>query len=249
MTETSFKKIFTVLEAVIAHQDNGLSFSDVAAETGLPRASVHRALKGLVDLGYLNYNPETKRYRGALKLANLGSEVVGHFDLREHARPYLLEMHRNTGHTCNMGIKNGNRGIHIDKVEAQDYGIKLCSEVGKSFPLHCTGMGKSLLAWSPQEEVDAVLAEPLEVFTEKTVRNPDDLRELLQKIRGQGYSLDDEEITRGMMCVAAPVFGIDGHVIAAISVTFPTYVSTERGLDREIETIKHYAAAIGGAVE
>ena len=249
MTMTSFKKIFTVLEAVIAHQDSGLSFSDVATETGLPRASVHRALKGLVDLGYLTFNPETKRYRGALKLANLGSEVVGHFDLREHARPYLLKMHRDTGHTCNMGIKNGNKGIHIDKVEAQDYGIKLCSEVGKSFPLHCTGMGKSLLAWSPQEEVEAVLAEPLEVFTEKTVSDLEELRNLLKKIREQGYSLDDEEITRGMMCVAAPVFGTGEHLIAAISVTFPTYVFIDRGLDREIEAIKHYAAAIGGAVK
>jgi DNA-binding IclR family transcriptional regulator len=246
---TSFKKVFTVLETVIAHQDTGLSFSDVAVKTELPSASVHRALKGLVDLGYLNFNPETKRYRGALKVASLGSEVVGHFNLREHARPYLLNMHRDTGHTCNMGIKNGDIGIHIDKVETQEYGIKLCSEVGKSFPLHCTGMGKALLAWSPDEEVKEVLDKPLEVFTDKTISDPEEIKALLKKIREQGYSLDDEEISRGMMCVAAPVFGIDGHLIAAISVSFPTYVFTERGLDPEIKCVKHYATAIGGAVE
>jgi len=246
---TSFEKVFTVLEAVIAHQDNGLSFTDVAMKTGLPRTNVHRALKGLLELGYLSFNSETKRYRGAMKLAHLGSEVVGHFDLREHAHPYLLKMHRDTGHTCNMGIKNGNRGIHIDKVEEQNYGIKLCSEVGKSFPLHCTGMGKSILAWSPQEEVEAVLAEPLEVFTEKTVTNPEELRLLLKQIRKQGYSLDDEEIIRGMTCVAAPVFGVGGRLIAAISVTFSTYSIIGRGLDREIELVKNCAAAIGGAVK
>jgi DNA-binding IclR family transcriptional regulator len=244
---SSFGKVFSVLETVIAHQDRGLSFSEAASRTGLPKASVHRILKGLMELGYLNFNPETKRYQGTLKLATLGSEVMSHFDLRDYAHPYLLKMHRETEHICNMGIKNGNGGVHIDKIETQDYGIKLCSEVGKSFPLHCTGMGKSLLAWSPEEEVDAVLSEPMPSFTEKTITDPGDLRKQLVRIREEGYAVDDEEITRGIICVAAPVFGVGGRLIAAISLTFPTYVYHDRGIAREIEAVKRYAAAIGGA--
>ena len=243
----SFSKVFSVLETVIANQDRGLSFSEAASKTGLPKASVHRILKGLMELGYLNFNPETKRYRGTLKLATLGSEVMSHFDLREHAHPYLLKMHRDTGHTCNMGIRNGNAGIYIDKIEAEDYGIKLYSAVGKSFPLYCTGMGKILLAWAPDEEIEAALAGPLESFTEKTVTDPGELRKQLGWIREQGYALDVEEITRGIICVAAPVFGVGGNLIAAISLTFPSYVYHDRGIEREIEAIKRHAAAIGGA--
>jgi len=243
----SFGKVFSVLEAVIANQEAGLSFSQATAETGLPKASVHRILKGLVELGYLNFNLDNKRYRGTLKLATLGAEVMSHFDLRDYVHPYLLKMRRDTGHTCNLGIKDGNAGIYLDKIEAEDYGIKLYSVVGKSFPLYCTGMGKILLAWAPEEEIEAALAVPLESFTERTITDPGKLRQQLGQIREQGYALDEEEITRGIMCVAAPVFGVGGRLIAAISLTFPSYVYHDRGIAREIEVIKHHAAAIGGA--
>ena len=241
-------KIFTVIETVVANQVTGLTFSEVAVECGLPKASVHRTLKGLVELGYLTYNPESKKYRGGLRLGALGSEVMVHFQLRDHAHPHLLEMQRRMGHTCNMGIKEGDTGIYIDKVESQDYGIKLQSEIGRSFPLHCTGLGKCLLAWASDREVESVLSRPLKKYNENTIIDPPRVRRKLEEVREAGFAVDHEEITRGIMCVAAPVFGVGNNVIAAISMTFPVYVFSERGIESEIKAILSYAEEIGVAI-
>jgi len=245
---SSLEKVLVVIETVVANQVAGATFSEISRQSGLPKASVHRTLKGLVDLGYLTYDPDSKRYRGGLKLGSLGSEVMANFRLRDHAHPHLLKMQQETGHTCNMGIKEGNTGVYVDKVESQDYGIKLLSEVGRSFPLHCTGLGKCLLAWAPAPEVESILRGPLRKYTESTIVDPDRIRAQLHELRETGYAMDQEEITRGIMCVAAPVFGVDNGVIAAISLTFPTYVFSDRGVDREIKAILHYARNIGGAL-
>lgn len=245
----SADKIFDVLEAVVSHQDSGLNFAAVVNATGLPKASAHRILKALTELGYLSLSPETKRYRGTLKLAALGAEVTSNFDLRDYVHPGLLKLHQETSHTSNMGIRNGEVGIYVDKIESQDYGIKLFSEIGKSFPLHCTAMGKVLVAYAEAQEIERILSRPLKAFTEKTIIEPAVLKEELERIRAEGYAVDREEITRGIMCVAAPVFGVQGKIVCSISVAFPSYINSDRGIQREIKALKRHAAAISGLLK
>ena len=246
---SSSNKIFAVLEAVVSHQDSGLNFAAVVSTTGLPKASAHRILKALTDLGYLSLSPETKRYRGTLKLAALGAEVTSNFDLRDYVHPQLLKLHQETSHTSNMGIRNGEVGIYVDKIESLDYGIKLFSEIGKSFPLHCTGMGKILLAFGEAEDIERILSRPLKAFTEKTITDQAVLKAELEEIRTEGYAVDREEITRGIMCVAAPVFGLQGKIVCAISAAFPSYINSDRGITREIEALKRHADAISGMLK
>jgi DNA-binding IclR family transcriptional regulator len=242
----SLSKAFEVLNAVVSRQDTGIGFAEVVARTGLPKASAHRVLRELTAMGYLTYNPDTKKYRGSLKLANLGSEVMANFDLRDHAHPHLLELRRATDHTCHMAIRDGDVGVYVDKVESHDYEIKLFSEVGKSFYLHCTGLGKVLLAWSDPNDVKVILARPLKAFTDRTITDSERLLRELEAVRAQGYALDREEITRGIMCVAAPVFGVQGNCIAAVSTTFPAYLNEERGIDLERMAVLNCAQAISG---
>jgi DNA-binding IclR family transcriptional regulator len=237
---------FKILEAVVARQETGLTFSEVVAATGVPRTSVHRLLKELAALGLLAYDPETARYRGHLRLAALGAEVTVHFDLRRYARPFLLELHRLTGHISNLGARDGLTGVYLDKIEARDYGIRLYSAVGKRFPLHCTGLGKAILAFAEPDLLEAVLARPLQAFTHQTITDPERLRDQLVEVKGQGYALDKEEITRGLVCVAAPIFDPAGHVVGGLSVTFPTYLAEERGVEAEVAAVKGQAAALSG---
>jgi DNA-binding IclR family transcriptional regulator len=241
-------KIFTVLEAVISHQEKGLTFAGTVASTALPKASVHRILKGMTELGYLNFNPETKRYFGSLRLAALGAEVISNFQLRDHVRPHLLELNRETEHTSNLAILDGTMGVYVDKVESKDFGIKLFSEVGKSFPLYCTGLGKALLAYSSDETVEKLLKTPLNALTERTITDPEALKKELDLIRDRGYAMDNEEITRGIMCTAAPVFGLNRELICAISIAFPAYIKEDRGIEPEIAAIKKYATLISEAL-
>ena len=128
-------KVFSIIETIVAGQDRGLTYSEIVAALDLPKSSVHRILKDLNALGYIRFNPETKRYFGSLKLAALGAEVMSNFQLRDHVRPHLLDLHRETDHTTNLGILEGNVGVFVDKIESKDFGIKLFSEIGKTFPL------------------------------------------------------------------------------------------------------------------
>ena len=241
-------KVFSIMETVVARQDTGATYSEIVAAVNLPKSSVHRILKDLTELGYLNFNPETKRYFGSLRLASLGAEVVAHFQLRDHVRPFLLELHRETDHTTNLGVLNGNVGVFVDKIESKDFGIKLFSEIGKTFPLHCTGLGKALLAFSSPETLGSLLDESLPSLTEKTITSPVALRQELARIREQGFAVDCEEITRGIMCTAVPVFGFDGEMAGAVSVTFPSYINDDRGIEPEITATKKYAALISGSL-
>lgn len=241
-------KVFAIIESVVAGQDTGVTYSEIVAALELPKSSVHRVLKSLTGLGYLNFNPETKRYFGSLRLAALGAEVMSHFHLREHVRPYLLKLHRETDHTTNLAVLDRTVGVFIDKIESKDFGIKLFSEIGKTFPLHCTSLGKALLAFSSEDAVVRLLESPLKALTEKTITEPEVLKRELALIREQGYAIDNEEITRGIMCVASPVFGFNGEVACAISITFPAYIKQDRGIEREIAAIKKFAALISSSL-
>jgi len=243
---SSTARILGIIETIVARQETGLTFTEIVAQSGMPKATVHRIVKELSEAGYLTFSPETKKYRGSLKLASLGAGVMASFDLRDHVHPQMIKMHQETKHTCNLAVKHGDLGIYVDKIESQDFGIKLFSAVGKTFPLHCTALGKVLLAHSAPREVKRVLSPPLTSFTSRTITDPEKLREELRIIRRQGYAVDREEVTRGLMCVAAPIYGHNEDVIGAISVTFPKYIDEEGGIETEIEVVKRYAAAISG---
>ena len=244
MPKSPLHKVFSIIETVVASQDRGLTYSEILASLDVPKSSVHRILKELTELGYLTFNPETKHYFGSLRLAALGAEVMSHFQLRDHIRPHLLELHRETDHTTNFGILDGTQGVFVDKIESRDFGIKLFSEIGKTFPLHCTGLGKVLLAYSSIDTLAQLVKMPLQAMTEKTITDPEHLKAELALIRKQGYALDNEEITRGILCLAAPVFGFDKRPAGAVSITFPSYISHDRSIKPEIAAIKKYASLI-----
>jgi IclR family acetate operon transcriptional repressor len=241
-------KVFSIIEYIVAKQDKGATYSQIVAALGLPKSSVHRILKDLTMLAYLNFNPETKRYFGSLRLASIGAEVLSNFKLRDYVRPYLLKLHRETEHTTHLAIRQGEVGVFVDKIESKDFGIKLFSEIGKTFPLHCSSLGKALLAFSSDDTVAKLLESPLEAITENTITDPELFRRELTEVQERGYAFDNQEITRGIICVAAPIFGFTQETIGAISVTFPAYINDDRGIKPEIEAIKKYSNLISDSI-
>jgi DNA-binding IclR family transcriptional regulator len=242
------KKVFSIIEAIVARQATGMNYSEIVSAVRLPKSTVHRILNDLRELDYIFFNPETKRYFGSLRLAQIGSEVINNFQLRNYVRPLLLELNRETEHTTQFGILDGTVGVYMDKIESKDFGIKLFSEIGRTFPLHCTGLGKALLAFSPNDTAAKLLKKPLEPITAKTITDPKKFIRELTLITERGYAVDCEEITRGIMCTAAPVFGFRGELAGAISVTFPAYLNDDRGIEPEIKAVKKYAALISESI-
>jgi len=231
-------KIFTILDEIVDHQERGLSCSEIARSCSLPKSTTHRILTALMNSGHLVCDPDTKKYRGSLKLSRLGSQVIGHVNLRTIVHPYLLRLSDRTNYTCHLGILNERMGVYLDKIETGYYGIRLFSEIGKSFPLHCSALGKVLLAFLNPEVRSTILGGELISLTPNTITDRSLLEGQLTKIRESGYAVDREETTRGILCVATPIRNETEQVLAAISVTFPSFVEKDRGLGHAIESVR-----------
>ena len=230
----SVTKAFTILAQVSAAGGRGLSFAEIVRQTDLPKASTHRLLKEMVGIGALTFDMMTRCYHCGLLLAQLGAGVTAEYNIRLKARPYLEALQDVTGQVATLGILNGREGVYIDKVEGSDFGIRLHSEIGKTFPLHATAMGKVLLAYHDDAMIDEIIPGKLIAFTDKTITSRAILKNECRKVREQGFAIDNEEITRGLVCYAAPVFGVDGRCAGAISCTAPSYILD----DDNAETIK-----------
>jgi len=245
---SALSKGFQIIDAVTAAGSAGLPFAGIVAATGLPKASGHRLLKELVELSALTLDAQTRHYRGGLLLARVGASVTASYDFREAARPYLQQLHDEFGHVATLGILNDDTGTYIDKIESASFGLRLHSEVGKSFPLHCTAMGKVMLAYSDAAKIRRISGRKLESYTPQTITNAKALRHELKQIRADGYAVDDEEMTRGFVCVAAPIFGLDGGVAGAMSCTFPDYVRKEHGIQAQIDAVCRLARQASAGV-
>jgi DNA-binding IclR family transcriptional regulator len=243
---SSVGKAFEILETVADAGRRGLPFTRIVEETGIPKASAHRLLRELADLSVLSFDPTTRNYSGGMVLARLGASVAVNYDLRSAARPHLEALQQETGYVATLGMRNGDEGVYVDKIEPNDFSIRLHSEIGKSFPLHATGMGKVLLAHASADDVRRIGKRQLQSFTKNTITDAKALRAELDRVREAGYALDREEITRGLMCVAAPIYDAQGDIAGAMSCTFQSYINSDRGIDPEIDAVIRYSRAASG---
>jgi len=245
---SSVTKAFAILETVAESGHRGLPFARIVDRTGIPKATAHRLLRELADLSVLAFDPATRRYRGGMALARLGAGVHADYDLRSAARPHLEALQARTGHVATLGIRNDDEGVYVDKIEPNDFSIRLHSEIGKPFPLHSTAMGKVLLAHAPAEVVRRIARRRLPAFTRNTITDAGKLQEELERVRRDGHAFDREEITRGLMCVAAPIYDAHGEIAGAMSCTFPSYIATDRSIEKEVDAVVRSAAAASGLI-
>ncbi len=238
----STSNAFKLIQAIVDSGNDGATFTSIVGDSGVPKSTAHRLLRELTEIGAIEHEEGSRTYAGGLLLARLGSAVMSKYDIRNKTYPHLVRLHEQTGHTVTLGVRDGGQGTYVDKIDNRDFGIRLHSEIGKSFPLHCTGIGKVMLAWSSAAERQLAMAGKLKAYTKSTITDKRELARSLKTIRRNGYGIDDEEITRGFICIAAPVFGPDGNIAGALSCTLPTYVRDERGIDNEIALVVQAAA-------
>jgi len=225
----SLEKGIRVLELLADHQE--LAVSQVARELGLNRASSHRFLAHLCDLGYVERG-EDSRYRLSLKLLELGTKSADRFEIRRVARSYLQELFLAFKETVNLGYWTGADILHLDKIDSLEI-LRMDTPLGSRAPAFCTGLGKIILAHLPEEELNSYLAYvELTPHGPNTILSAESLRLELMETRERGYALDDEELSPGLRCVAGPVFDHSGQARYALSVSGPTARLTPRSIDR-----------------
>jgi len=217
---SSVQKALRVLRTFSADNPE-LSLTEISQRLDLHKSSVFRILATLESEGFVEKNPLTTRYKLGLRLLELASRVVGRYDLRDMARPYMEELARELEEIVHLSILDGKEIVYLEK-KGGGQPLTVATRVGGRSPAHASAMGKVLLAGVPEDDLaDALGPGPLARFTPLTITEIPDLCRELEKIRGQGFAVDNEETFPGIRCVAAPIRNAEGRVIAAISVTAP----------------------------
>jgi DNA-binding IclR family transcriptional regulator len=207
---------------LLGESDDSLSLADICQRMGLRKSTAHRTLMALERTGLIERAP-AHRYRLGLKLYDMGNRAVEQIDLRGRIHPHLHNLALRVGETCHLGVLHRTRVVYIDKIEPVNRRVCISSRTGASNPVYSTSLGKAVLAFLPETEVDAIISGiRFRQFTSKTLISKEQLLQSLERVRHRGYAIDDEEMEIGTRCVGAPIFDADHRPIAALSVSGST---------------------------
>jgi DNA-binding IclR family transcriptional regulator len=197
------------------------SLKEISDALFLPKATVHRLLSALKHLDLLEQDEDTHKYRLGWKLFELGNCVDTLNLLKKKARPYLEGLREKVRETVHLAVLSDTEVLYVDKIMGS-HRMTMITSVGLRLPSHVGGLGKCLLAFLPEAELDRVIkASKLRRFTENTITDPEKLKEVLKKVRTNGFAIDNEEVEIGLTCVGVPVMDGNRKVVAAISVSGP----------------------------
>jgi DNA-binding IclR family transcriptional regulator len=216
----------------------GASLNELSGRSELAKASVFRMIRTLEETGLVERIPGSDTYRLGVRCLELGQAFLDQLDLRREAMPVLQRLRSEFDETVHLSVlDNELRLVFLEKLETTHAVGMMSSKVGRTAPSHCTASGKMLLAGLDGDPV-SVLEDngSLRRFTPNTVHEPDALRRELERIRTEGHSLDLEEHEPGVRCVAAPIRGTFGEMVAAVSIAAPAQRLPERLLRGEFAT-------------
>lgn len=220
-------KVLKILEALQGNP-SGLHLKEIASKTAINKSTAYRFLAHLQSQGYL-YRDHAGAYVIGPKLARMGSGINLEETLRKMSRSVLQKLWTATGETVNLAVLDGQQILYLDVIESS-HTFRFASQIGARRPLHCTALGKAILAHLPDQEIAELLPSlTFERMTPRTLTQPPKFKKELARTRLRGFALDDEEAVMGARCIAAPIFDASGKVIAGLSVSGPlTRISEEK---------------------
>ena len=231
-----------VLEA-FPNGDMELSLKETSFRAGVGRTSTLRILCTLAKFGYIHREPVTGRYRLGPKVIELGLRSLPARRIVHAARPYLQQLFKQVNETVSLAVLQDGALVYVESLESS-HAFRMAADVGSRAPLHSTALGKSIAAFLPEDTLEALLERCAWTrFTPHTVTSRKQFLEVLNEVRNQGYSLDNEESEQGACCVATPILDQNQQARAAVSIAGPTHrIRAEQKLI--IRKIKVASAAI-----
>jgi IclR family KDG regulon transcriptional repressor len=231
-----------LLTSFSGEQDE-LGITALAARLRLAKSTVHRLAATLTGAGFLEQNSDNGKYRLGIALFELGALVRRRMDVANEGRPKLRELLEKTGETVQMGIVDHLSLLYVYEMESP-HAIRMAAAVGGRAPLHCTAVGKVLLAYQPEEFVSRVLEAGIAELTPKTVTKRDALLAMLAEVRARDHAIDDEESEIGLRAIAAPVRNHNGFVIAAVGIAAPVQRMSKKVMQTSVPMVVAAANAI-----
>lgn len=224
------------------------TLTELAAALNENKASVYRFAQTLEDLGYL-VRDDRKRYALAPRVLGLAGAYHAASPLAGVAEPHLERLSRDTGESASLAVLHGTEVVYVARCAAERI-LSQRLEVGSRLPAHCTAMGKALLAELPWDAVLKRYPHGLQRFTAHTITEPDGFRRALERVRAQGFAVNDQELELGLRSVAAPVRDETGRAVAAVNVSASTgrvsFSELERGIaPRLVDAAAAISASLG----
>ena len=241
-TIQSLERAFAILE-LFQNNKSELSLKEISVSLNLNKSTTFGLVNSLTTLGYLLQNEDNQKYSLGLKILSLTNAVKTNNILIRASRPYLEELSAKYRETVHSAQELNGSIVYLDKVEA-DTSIYINTQMGTKNYMHCTGVGKVLLAYKSPEELDMFLDQPLKPLTFNTITDPDDFKKEMSKIHENGYGGDHEEIEIGLSCVAVPVMKAENKPGFAISLAGPTVRMNEHKKRGVVDDLKNTAAKL-----
>lgn len=241
---TVTSRVVDVLEAFTAGR-RSMTLSELSRHSGLPLTTTHRLATELVQRGMLGRDAQGRLHIG-LRLWEIGALSPSSVGLRESALPYLQDLYEITHENVQLAVLDGIEALYVERIAGRR-SVHALTRVGGRLPVHATGVGLVLLAHADREVQQRVLAGPLVSYTSHTVTDAKQLRAILADVRRLGFVVSDRQIEGISLSVAAPVYGVDRRVCAAVSVVgsarrtdphrlAPAVMATARAITRRLQS-------------
>ncbi len=231
---------------LLYHKKREMGVTEISKELGVYKSTIHRTLYTLENKGFVNQNLDNGKYWLGVKLYAIGMVVGEKLSIKELVKPYVKELNMEFNEVVNVSILEENsddcpRSIVIHKEYGSNQLQSVNPTVGSSCECYCSSVGKCLMAFN---DINYKSFNDLQIkkYTETTIENWDEMLTVLEKIRKDGYAIDNEELEHGLTCIGAPILDKDNKAIAAISLSGPT-IRMKSGdfnykIKRVIETAK-----------
>lgn len=246
------ERAFDILDDLAAN-GSPANLASLSTRVKLHKSTTHRILSALESRRYVERSASSNEFRLGLRLFELGMRAVSRLNSVEVARPFLERLVAESGETAHMGIMRQGEVVSIANVESHQT-LRTPATVGRRSPLHCSSQGKCLLAFLSDDAVmDLLRGQRLHPYTPRTITDIHKLRRHLERVRTQGFAMDDEEFETGLRCIGAPVRDHSGKVVAALSIAGPAFrISRDRipDVSRLVKVVaRELSQALGNSEE
>ncbi len=230
---------------VLAQRSGSVSLKELAQSTGLHPSTAHRILNDMVVGRFVDRGEQPGSYRLGMRLLELGNLVKARLSVREAAIEPMRELHRRTGQTVNLSVRQGDEIVYVERSYSERSGMQVVRAIGGRAVLHLTSSGKLFLAHDDPRLVRAYATRTgLAGHTRNSITDPARLERELAQVRARGYARDNEELEPGVRCIAAAIRDDTGMIVAGLSLSAPS----ERMQDAWIEDLTATAARISAGL-
>lgn len=245
---TAVERAFAILEFLDSTQRKW-NISEISRRLKLPKSTTHILILTLEHLGYIQRDPASRSFSLCLKLSGLGRSVLKNMPLPTIALPFMKTLAQSLRLTTHLAMLDKGQAIYVQKVDGPGF-IRFDTYIGKRTNLHCTAVGKVLLAHSPAKMQEEYLNKTTFIrHTKRTIISSSQLKKELLNIRRQGWAMDDQEEELDVRCLAMPVYGEDNSVVAALGVSGTVGQVPEEIIPKLINELQVCAARIHTAAQ